>query len=117
MRSCRYKGGILRKVLEAFYEKTGVPMVVNTSFNTVKGEPIVETPRDAIESWRKGGIDVLVLGDLVVRREKLGEIGRGDVMVRVGGVSGTTRERCERGESGKTEREEGSAGEAGAKRE
>ena len=57
-------------LISAFYKATGVPMVLNTSFNTLKGEPIVETPRDAIRSFLSsmGTIEMLVMGDYVVKR-------------------------------------------------
>jgi len=44
-----------------------VPVLINTSFN-VKGEPIVETPRDAVECFLSTGIDHLVLHDTVVAK-------------------------------------------------
>lgn len=53
-------------LIEQFYKLTGVPLVLNTSFN--ENEPIVCTPRDAIECFRKTRIDVLYLGNYVVRR-------------------------------------------------
>ena len=45
-------------------------MVLNTSFNTLKSEPIVETPRDAIRSFLSsmGSIELLVMGNFVIRR-------------------------------------------------
>ena len=52
------------ELLSCFYEQTGVPMVVNTSFND--SEPIVGTPTDAIVTFRKAGIDALVMDDLVL---------------------------------------------------
>jgi carbamoyltransferase len=45
----------------------GREMVLNTSFN-VKGQPIVNTPREAIETFLRTGIDVLYLGDFLVTR-------------------------------------------------
>lgn len=53
-------------LIKAFYELTGVPIVLNTSFN--ENEPIVCTPRDAIDCFRKTQIDVLYLGNFVTRR-------------------------------------------------
>lgn len=55
-------------LLQAFYKKTGVPVLVNTSFN-VKGEPIVNSPEEAVECFLKTGIDVLVLGNNVSVKE------------------------------------------------
>ncbi|HYX30373.1 MAG TPA: carbamoyltransferase C-terminal domain-containing protein [Pyrinomonadaceae bacterium] len=54
-------------LIEAFYKITGVPVVLNTSFN--ENEPIVCRPRDAIDCFLKTRIDVLYLGNCVVRRE------------------------------------------------
>jgi len=54
-----------------FFKRTGVPMILNTSFNTLPGEPIVETPKDAIRSFlcSMGSIDTLVMGNYVIRRK------------------------------------------------
>jgi carbamoyltransferase len=60
----RYYRLILR-----FFESTGVPMVLNTSFN--ENEPIVCTPRQALDCFLRTRMDVLVLGDLVVRRQEV----------------------------------------------
>jgi carbamoyltransferase len=51
-------------LIRAFYDITGVPVLVNTSFN-VKTEPIVNSPQEAIDCFLKTGIDVLVLGNYV----------------------------------------------------
>jgi carbamoyltransferase len=51
-----------RRLVEAFGEATGVPVLLNTSFND-NGEPIVETPEDAIRCFLKTDIDALLLGD------------------------------------------------------
>jgi carbamoyltransferase len=53
------------RVIKAFGELTGVPVVINTSFN-VRGEPIVCTPQDAYNTFVKTGIDVLVIGNHIV---------------------------------------------------
>ena len=57
----------LHRLLKAFERLTGVPVLINTSFN-VKGEPIVETPRDAIQCFLSTGIDYLILHDLVIEK-------------------------------------------------
>jgi carbamoyltransferase len=57
-----------RRLLAAFEQRTGCPMLVNTSFNRA-GEPIVADAGDAIAAARAGGIDLLVLGDHLVRLE------------------------------------------------
>jgi carbamoyltransferase len=53
------------KLINEFYKITGVPVVLNTSFN-IKGEPIVCTPRDAINCYLKTGMDVLAIGNFIV---------------------------------------------------
>ncbi len=53
-------------LLSAFKELTGVPVLINTSFND--NEAIVETPQDAINTFLKTGIDVLCLGDYWVEK-------------------------------------------------
>lgn len=53
-------------IIDEFYRRTGVPVVLNTSFN-LAGEPIVETPQDAVSTFLRSGLDYLVLGDYVVR--------------------------------------------------
>lgn len=56
------------KLLRRFKEKTGCSVVVNTSFN-VRGEPIVCTPQEAYTCFMRTGMDVLVLGRFVLRKE------------------------------------------------
>jgi carbamoyltransferase len=57
------------RLIETFGQATGVPVVLNTSFN-LKGEPIVNTPAEAFRTFSQSGMDVLVLGDHVVEKEK-----------------------------------------------
>src|SRR3954468_18551227 len=54
-------------LLKAFQQRTGVPVLVNTSFNT-RGEPIVCTPRDAVESYFTSPLDALVIGSFVLEK-------------------------------------------------
>lgn len=54
-------------VIERFGQATGVPVVLNTSFN-LRGEPIVSSPRDAFNTFSNSDIDLLVLGSLLVRK-------------------------------------------------
>jgi carbamoyltransferase len=58
---------MLYRLLKEFEALTGVPVLLNTSFN-VKGEPIVETPRDAMACFLTTGIDHLVLHDTLVSK-------------------------------------------------
>ncbi|HET9980759.1 MAG TPA: carbamoyltransferase C-terminal domain-containing protein, partial [Ktedonobacterales bacterium] len=61
-------------LLRAFQARTGVPVLINTSFNT-RGEPIVCTPRDAIECFWTSPLDALVIGPFLL--EKPGDGGDG----------------------------------------
>lgn len=58
----------LHAAISRFAERTGVPVVVNTSFNTA-GRPMVDTPRDALEVFGSSPIDVLAIGSYLVRRQ------------------------------------------------
>jgi carbamoyltransferase len=60
---------LVAAVLRAFERRTGVPVVVNTSFNTA-GRPMVDTPREALECFGSGPIDLLALGPFTVRRAR-----------------------------------------------
>lgn len=57
----------LYRLLKEFDALTGVPVLLNTSFN-VKGEPIVETPQDALECFLATGIDYLAMHDLLISK-------------------------------------------------
>lgn len=57
------------KLIDEFGKRTGVPVVMNTSFN-LRGEPIVCTPTDAIRTFFSSGMDALMLGSFLV--EKVG---------------------------------------------
>ena len=52
------------KLIEKFYKITGIPMILNTSFNL--HEPIVETVEDALKTFEKTGLDILVVEDWVI---------------------------------------------------
>jgi len=56
-----------RKLLEAFHDETGCPVLLNTSFN-VKGQPIVNSPNDAIDCFLSTNIDVLAIGDFIIEK-------------------------------------------------
>jgi carbamoyltransferase len=60
------------RLLQAFHEQTGCPVLVNTSFN-VRGEPIVCTPQDAYRCFLATEMDVLVLGDFVLEKDKIAQ--------------------------------------------
>jgi carbamoyltransferase len=55
------------RVVERFAEETGVPVLLNTSFNLC-GEPIVNTPENALKTFGKSGIDTLYIENFVVRK-------------------------------------------------
>lgn len=56
------------QLIKAFEQKTGVPVLVNTSFNTL-GKPIVCTPRDALECFWTSPFDALVMGAYVIEKD------------------------------------------------
>jgi carbamoyltransferase len=60
---------LLHATISHFAERTGVPLVVNTSFNTA-GRPMVDSPRDALECFGSSPIDMLAIGRFVVRRPR-----------------------------------------------
>jgi carbamoyltransferase len=60
-------GGLYHDIIEAFYRRTGCPVIVNTSFN-VRGEPIVCTPEDAFRCFMRTDMDVLVLEHFILRK-------------------------------------------------
>ncbi len=55
-------------LIRQFYKKTGVPLVLNTSFN-LKGEPVVSSPHDAYSTFMRSGIDTLILGNFVCEKK------------------------------------------------
>jgi carbamoyltransferase len=55
------------KLIHEFGQRTGVPVVMNTSFN-LRGEPIVCTPTDAIRTFFSSGLDALVIGSFIVEK-------------------------------------------------
>jgi carbamoyltransferase len=65
--------GRFRRLLEAFDRLTGTPALVNTSFN-VRGEPIVDTPADALRCFVHTDIDALVVGEFLLLKERQPEI-------------------------------------------
>lgn len=57
----------LYQLVEAFYTLTGTPVLLNTSFND-NGEPIVETPEDAIRCFLNTDLDLLVINDFIISK-------------------------------------------------
>jgi carbamoyltransferase len=66
----REDNDVMYRLLEEFAAMTGVPVLVNTSFN-IKGQPIVETPADAMDCFLTTGIDTLVLHDRLIEKNAL----------------------------------------------
>jgi carbamoyltransferase len=58
---------LMARCLDRFEERTGVPVVVNTSLNTA-GRPMVDDPRDALECFGSSPVDLLAIGPYVVQR-------------------------------------------------
>ncbi len=54
-------------LIDNFYKKTGIPVILNTSFN-VRGKPIVCSPEDAVLTFLRTEIDILVMGDLIIEK-------------------------------------------------
>ncbi len=61
------QNGIYHKLIKSFYETTGIPCLLNTSFN-LKGEPIVENPQQAVEDFLKTEMDYLVIESFIVSK-------------------------------------------------
>lgn len=55
-------------IINEFYKLSGIPVVINTSFN-VKGEPIVNTPSEAIDSFERMNLDYLSIGRCLVKKK------------------------------------------------
>jgi carbamoyltransferase len=58
------------RLIERFGQATGVPVLLNTSFN-LKGEPIVNTPPEAFRTFAASGMDVLALGECVIEKDSI----------------------------------------------
>ncbi len=65
----RQQNTLYYDLLRAFHSRTGVPVLVNTSFNT-RGEPVVCTPRDAVESFWTTPLDALVIGSFLLEKRE-----------------------------------------------
>ena len=64
----RAESPLYYSLIERFGQATGVPVILNTSFN-LKGEPIVTTPANAFSTFTRSGMDALVLGNTIVRKD------------------------------------------------
>lgn len=56
------------RIIKSFKEATGIPVLLNTSFN-LRGEPIVNTPANAYNTFINSGIDILVMENFMIRKE------------------------------------------------
>jgi len=54
-------------VIKAFGERSGIPVVLNTSFN-IMGEPVVESPLQVTRCFFSTGLDALVIGSFIIRK-------------------------------------------------
>jgi carbamoyltransferase len=54
-------------LVKAFQQRTGVPVLINTSFN-IRGKPIVCSPRDAVEAFSSSPLDALVIGSFLLKK-------------------------------------------------
>jgi carbamoyltransferase len=55
------------KLIKKFGEVTGIPVLLNTSFN-LRGEPIVTSPANAMNTFTKSGIDILILENFIIKK-------------------------------------------------
>ena len=60
------------ELIKRFKEKTGIGVILNTSFN-LKGEPIVNTPENAFNTFMKSGMDLLVLNNFIIYKKDIKE--------------------------------------------
>lgn len=60
---------LMYDLLSEFHRQSGIPVIINTSFNE-RGEPVVNTPEDAVHCFLNTDMDVLVMGSLVVLKEE-----------------------------------------------
>jgi carbamoyltransferase len=60
---------LFHQLLLAFGQLSGVPVLLNTSFN-LNGMPLVESPADALDCYFRSGLDALVLGPFLLLKQK-----------------------------------------------
>jgi carbamoyltransferase len=63
----RAQNPVYYDLLRAVQQRTGVPVLINTSFNT-RSEPIVQSPRDALESFWTTPLDALAIGSFLLEK-------------------------------------------------
>ena len=69
IQTVKKENGIYYDLIKKFKDKTGCPVIVNTSFN-VRGEPPVNTPIDAYKCFMSTDMDILVLGNNILEKDK-----------------------------------------------
>lgn len=69
----RETNAFLYELLDEFEKLTGVPVLINTSFN-VRGEPIVNSPEHALFCFLNTGMDVLIMENIILYKEEMGEL-------------------------------------------
>ena len=62
------KNKMFNRLIERFFTETGIPVLLNTSFN-LRGEPMVNNTVDAIETFRRSNMDSLYVGDIKIQKE------------------------------------------------
>ena len=63
----RHTNPLYHRLISEFEKRTGIPIVLNTSYNT-RGEPIVCTPAEGLRTFEVTGMDCLAIGDFIVER-------------------------------------------------
>jgi carbamoyltransferase len=65
----REQNGRFFDLIDEFYRLTAVPLVLNTSLN-IAGDPIVETPEDALQTFTRTDMDYLVIEDFLIKKRQ-----------------------------------------------
>ncbi len=60
------ENALFHELITSFHKNSGVPALINTSFN--ENEPIVHSPADAIECFKRTGIDFLIMGNILIQK-------------------------------------------------
>ena len=79
----RHANPAYHRIIERFGERTGVPVIMNTSFN-LKGEPIVESPANAFSTFSRSGMDYLFMNNFIVSASAKKEIEDAALATRTG---------------------------------
>ena len=67
---CQHSNPLYHRLIEAYRDLTGVPMVLNTSFN--ENEPVVCEPKEALDCFLRTQMDLLVMGEAFIERRTYG---------------------------------------------